>query len=50
VRDGDESWTWYYYKKGSPDLSKQLDVTFTPGGVVKSHSFSSNFPDDMKTR
>jgi outer membrane protein assembly factor BamE (lipoprotein component of BamABCDE complex) len=50
VKDGDESWTWYYYKKGNPDLSKQLDVTFNPDGVMKSHSFSSNFPEDMKPR
>jgi hypothetical protein len=49
VKDGDETWTWYYFKKGQGDLSKQLEVTFGSGGVVKSHSFSSNFPDDMKT-
>ena len=27
VENGDESWTWYYFKKGNPDLSKQLQVT-----------------------
>ena len=32
------------------DLSKQLEATFNPQGVVKSYSFSSNFPEDMKTR
>jgi hypothetical protein len=48
VKDGDASWTWYYFRKGSPDLTKQLDVTLTPDGVVKSYSFSSNFPEDMK--
>jgi hypothetical protein len=49
IRDGDPTWTWYYFRKGTPDLSKQLEVSFTPDGVVKSYSFSSNFPDDMKT-
>lgn len=48
MKDGDQTWTWYYFKKGDPDLSKQLEVTFAPDGVVKSYSFSSNFPEDMK--
>src|SRR5262249_6640644 len=53
IKDGDQTWTWYYFKKSAdkgPDLSKQLEVTFNAQGVVKSYSFSSNFPDDMKTR
>ena len=50
VKDGDQTWTWYYFQKGTPDLSKQLEVTFGAGGIVKSYSFSSNFPDDMKLR
>jgi hypothetical protein len=49
VKDGDPTWTWYYFKKGPPDLAKQLDVTFAANGTVKSHSFSSNFPEDLKT-
>jgi hypothetical protein len=49
VRDGDTTWTWYYFRKGDPDLSKQLEVTLTADGVVKSYSFSSNFPGDMKS-
>ncbi len=49
VKDGDQTWAWYYFKKGEPDLTKQLEVTFTPAGVAKSHSFSSNFPEDLKT-
>jgi hypothetical protein len=48
IKDGDPTWTWYYFKKGEPDLTKQLEVTFSPAGVVKSYSFSSNFPEDMK--
>jgi outer membrane protein assembly factor BamE (lipoprotein component of BamABCDE complex) len=53
IKDGDQTWTWYYWKseKGKDgSLSKQLDVTFNAQGVVKSYSFSSNFPEDMKTR
>ena len=50
IKDGDQTWTWYYFRKGDPDLSKQLEVTFGAGGIVKSYSFSSNFPDDMKAR
>jgi hypothetical protein len=49
VRDGDTTWTWYYFRKGEPDLSKQLEVTLTADGVVKSYSFSSNFPGDMQS-
>ena len=53
MKDGDQTWTWYYFKKGTGrarDMSKQLEVTFNAQGVVKSYSFSSNFPEDMKTR
>ena len=52
-QDGDQKWIWVYGKKGTgkdSDLSKQLDVTFNAQGVVKSHSFSSNFPEDLKVR
>jgi outer membrane protein assembly factor BamE (lipoprotein component of BamABCDE complex) len=53
TKDGDQTWTWYFFKKGtgsSPDLTKQLEVTFNQQNVVKSYSFSSNFPEDMKNR
>ncbi|HWC03513.1 MAG TPA: hypothetical protein VHF87_12190 [Methylomirabilota bacterium] len=51
VKDGDQTWTWYYWKKGKEaDLSKQLEATLNAQGVVKSYSFSSNFPEDMKSR
>jgi hypothetical protein len=49
IEDGDETWTWIYFKKGNPDLSKNLKVRFAADGKVGSYSFSSNFPDDMKT-
>jgi outer membrane protein assembly factor BamE (lipoprotein component of BamABCDE complex) len=53
MKDGDQTWTYYFWKKGSGkegDLAKQLDITFNAQGIVKSNSFSSNFPEDMKTR
>jgi hypothetical protein len=49
IDDGDPSWAWIYFKKGDPDLTKSLTVRFGPNDVVKSYSFSSNFPEDMKT-
>jgi outer membrane protein assembly factor BamE (lipoprotein component of BamABCDE complex) len=51
VKDGDQTWTWYYARQGGKEeFAKQLDVTFNQQGVVKSHSFSSSFPEDMKVR
>lgn len=48
IDDGDQTWSWIYFKKGDPDLTKTLTIRFQPTGVVKSYSFSSNFPEDMK--
>lgn len=45
---GDTTWTWLYFRKGSPDLTKQLTVVFTAEGTVKSYVFNSSFPEDMK--
>jgi outer membrane protein assembly factor BamE (lipoprotein component of BamABCDE complex) len=51
VKDGDQTWTWFFARQGGKEEhSKQLEVTFNQQGVVKSHSFSSSFPDDMKVR
>jgi outer membrane protein assembly factor BamE (lipoprotein component of BamABCDE complex) len=51
VKDGDQTWTWFFAKQGGKEeYSKQLEVTFNQQGVVKSHSFSSSFPEDMKIR
>jgi outer membrane protein assembly factor BamE (lipoprotein component of BamABCDE complex) len=51
MKDGDQTWTWYYAKQGSKEeFAKQLEVTFNNQGVVKSHNFSSSFPEDMKVR
>ncbi len=49
IDDGDQTWTWIYFKKGDPDLTKTLTVRFQANGAVKSYSFSSNFPEDLKT-
>ena len=49
IEDGDQTWTWLFFRKGDVDLTKQLTVRFQPDGVVKSYSFSSNFPEDMKS-
>jgi outer membrane protein assembly factor BamE (lipoprotein component of BamABCDE complex) len=49
LEDGDETWSWYYFKKGNPDMSKNLKVRFAKDGKVASYSFSSSFPEDMKT-
>ncbi len=46
---GDPTWTWFYGQTGAgEDRSKNLTVRFNADGTVKSYSFSSNFPDDMK--
>jgi outer membrane protein assembly factor BamE (lipoprotein component of BamABCDE complex) len=50
LEDGDETWTWFYAKQGSgSEMSKNLKVRFAKDGKVGSHSFSSSFPEDMKT-
>ena len=48
IDSGDSTWTWFFAEKGSEDLSNSLTVRFNPDGKVKSYSFSSNFPEDMK--
>src|SRR5213595_2336073 len=46
---GDQTWRWFYAEYGvRGEASKDLTVRFNPNGTVKSYSFSSNFPDDMK--
>jgi hypothetical protein len=46
---GDQTWRWFYSRR-NPDaeISKDLAVRFNSDGTVKSYSFSSNFPEDMK--
>lgn len=46
---GDLTWSWFYGKKTAEgELSKELTVRFGAQGMVKSYSFRSNHPEDMK--
>ena len=46
---GDQTWRWFYGQRDSgTEISKDLAVRFNADGTVKSYSFSSNFPEDMK--
>jgi len=46
---GDPTWAWTYASVASGhELTKQLTVRFDERGLVKSYSFTSNFPEDMR--
>jgi len=46
---GDPTWAWTYARvSGGEELTKQLTIRFDERGSVKSYSFTSNFPEDMK--
>jgi hypothetical protein len=45
--DGDQAWTWLH-GQFSPERRKQLTIRFNDRGIVKSYTFNSNFPEDMK--
>jgi hypothetical protein len=46
---GDQTWRWFYAEHGSDEeVSKDLTVRFNANGTVKSYSFTSNFPEDMR--
>jgi hypothetical protein len=46
---GDPTWRWFYGQRDSAaEVSKDLTVRFNAEGVVKSYSFTSNFPDDLR--
>ena len=46
---GDPTWAWTYARiSAGQELTKQLTVRFDERGLVKSYSFTSNFPEDMK--
>ena len=50
IDDGDTTWTWIYVRRTTDqELTKQLTVRFRNGGVVKAYSYTSNFPEDMRT-
>jgi hypothetical protein len=49
IDNGDQTWRWFYARRSvSATISKDLSVRFNANGTVKSYSFTSNFPDDMK--
>jgi hypothetical protein len=46
---GDPTWRWFYGQRDSgAEASKDLTVRFNAEGTVKSYSFTSNFPDDVR--
>jgi hypothetical protein len=47
--NGDPTWRWFFGQRDSgAEVSKDLTVRFSAEGIVKSYSFSSNFPDDLR--
>ena len=47
--NGDPTWRWLYVQcEPAGASSKDLIVRFNSDGVVKSYSFTSNFPDDLR--
>lgn len=47
--NGDSTWRWLYVERlGASAVSKDLIVRFSPDGLVRSYSFTSNFPDDLR--
>lgn len=51
MEDGDQTWTWALVRKGlSGTESKQLYIRFDNRGVVKSYSYTSNFPEELRRR
>jgi len=49
VDSGDVTWRWFYGRhEGGADITKDLTVRFNADGTIKSYSFTSNFPEDMR--
>jgi hypothetical protein len=47
--NGDPIWRWLYVQReGMSAVSKDLIVRFNADGSVRSYSFTSNFPDDLR--
>jgi hypothetical protein len=47
--NGDPTWRWLYVQRDPAGAaSKDLIVRFNADGLVKSYSFTSNFPDDLR--
>ncbi len=46
---GDQTWRWFYARTStSGTTTKDFTVRFNANGTVKSYSFTSNLPEDMK--
>jgi hypothetical protein len=46
---GDQTWRWFHgQREGGAEITKDFTVRFGADGTVKSYSFTSNFPDDMR--
>ena len=49
IDNGDQTWRWFFAQRsGSDAITKDLTVRFNANGTVKSYSFTSNFPEDMR--
>jgi outer membrane protein assembly factor BamE (lipoprotein component of BamABCDE complex) len=49
IDNGDQTWRWFFAQRsGSTEITKDLTVRFNANGTVKSYSFTSNFPEDMR--
>ncbi|HME94456.1 MAG TPA: hypothetical protein VKN16_09600 [Methylomirabilota bacterium] len=47
--NGDTTWRWFYGQRDAGyEVSKDLTVRFNNDWIVKSYSFTSNFPDDLR--
>ncbi len=47
--NGDPVWRWFFGQRESgAEVSKDLIVRFNADGTVKSYTFTSNFPDDLR--
>ncbi len=48
LEDGLETWSYVYLTPGRKPRSKELYVKFQEGGIVKSYSYSTNIPEEIK--
>jgi hypothetical protein len=49
IDNGDQTWRWFFAQRSaSSTITKDLTVRFNANGTVKSYSFTSNFPEDMR--
>ena len=51
IDNGEPTWRWVYVQQSATaTITKDLTVRFNANDTVKSYSFTSNFPDDMRKR